>query len=478
MIFSRRQFAAGLAALTATPAALARTRKPAAPAMLDCIVIGAGISGLNAALLLEAEGKRVMVLEARERVGGRVHTLFDQPGVPEMGFNTMGSGYGRGIAAAERAGVELYDVSARFRQAPPQLLWLDGKPVPREQWAAHPANPFPAALRSAMPWEVVPRLINQKMPLDDWMRWAEPESAGRDVSLHAFLKAQGLSDPAIRLANDTSPAYGTSSWDISALMLEWNAGFLRNQIEIGPTQFAVKGGNANLPIALAKLLKGDLLTGKPVVGIASEADAATVTCADGSQHRARRVICALPLGTMRRIAFAPGLEGAQAQAVATVPYQPLTNLFLAVNRPFWEDDGLSPGMWSNGPLGWVMPQYFGEKAGEVTGLLVQGRGELALAWDRMGRERAMAAAVASLEAMRPAAKGAVRAVHMHSWGAELYSTGAWAYFMPGQIRDLHAAIARPAGRIHFCGEHTAISARGLEGALESSERAASEVLLG
>jgi hypothetical protein len=252
-----------------------------------------------------------------------------------------------------------------------------------------------------MPWEVVPRLINQKMPLDDWMRWAEPESAGRDVSLHAFLKAQGLSDPAIRLANDTSPAYGTSSWDISALMLEWNAGFLRNQIEIGPTQFAVKGGNANLPIALAKLLKGDLLTGKPVVGIASEADAATVTCADGSQHRARRVICALPLGTMRRIAFAPGLEGAQAQAVATVPYQPLTNLFLAVSRPFWEDDGLSPGMWSNGPLGWVMPQYFGEKAGEVTGLLVQGLSDPAI---RLANDTSPAYGTSSWDISAPCAR--------------------------------------------------------------------------
>ena len=88
----------------------------------------------------------------------------------------------------------------------------------------------------------------------------------------------------------------------------------------------------------------------------------------------------------------------------------------------------------------------------------------------------MASVVEALEALRPAAKGAVKAVHYHSWAAEEFSTGAWAYFMPGQIRELHNAIARPAGRIHFCGEHTAISARGLEAALESSERVALEVL--
>jgi monoamine oxidase len=261
-------------------------------------------------------------------------------------------------------------------------------------------------------------------------------------------------------------------------MLEWNAGFLKDQIASGPGQFAVKGGNANLPIGLAKLLKGDLLTGKRVVGIASAGEAASVLCADGSQYRARKVVCALPLGVMRRIAFWPGLPGAQAQAIATVPYQPLTNIFLTVSRPYWEEDQMAPGMWTNSVLGTVMPQFFGASDSEVTGLLVQGRGELALTWDRMGRGAAMAAVIDMLETLRPAAKGAVQAVHYHSWGAEEYSTGAWAYFMPGQIRDLHEAIAKPAGRIHFCGEHTAVGARGLEAALESSERVAVEVLGG
>ena len=78
MIISRRQFAAGLAALgaSAAPALAARAKRAAAPAMLDTIVVGAGMSGLNTALLLEAEGQKVMLLEGRGRVGGRVHTLL------------------------------------------------------------------------------------------------------------------------------------------------------------------------------------------------------------------------------------------------------------------------------------------------------------------------------------------------------------------------------------------------------------------
>ncbi len=477
MNLSRRRFALGLGATGIAVSAGAKPKpKIATPAMLDTIVIGAGMSGLNTALLLEAEGQRVAVIEGRSRVGGRVHTLFDQPGTPEMGFNTMGEGYGRGIDAARRAGVELFETGARYRKAPPQALFLNGKSYSRETWAAAVENPLPAPLKAMMPWEVVPRLVAQHTPLTDWTQWYLPESGVHDIALHEFLKQQGLNEAAIRLVNDTAPAYGNSAWDVSALMLEWNDGFVKGQIAVGTKQFAVKGGNARLPIGMAKLLKGDLITGKRVVGVDSGDAHATVYCADGSTMQARRVVCALPLGVMRRIAFWPGLPERQAQAIATVPYQQLVNIFATVNRPFWEEDQLGPGMWTNSPLGTIYPQYFGATDTEVTGLLFQARGELALAWDRMGRDAAMASVVQTLEQLRPAAKGAVTPVHYHSWGAEEYSTGAWAVFMPGQIRDLHAAMAQPAGRVHFAGEHTATGARGLEAALESSERVAIEVL--
>ncbi len=444
--------------------------------MLDVIVLGAGIAGLNAALLLEAEGKKVMLLEGRQRVGGRIHTLLDQPGTPEMGFNSMGPAYGRGLDAARRAGVDLFDIGARYRKAAPQALFLGGKVVPRDQWTASAANPFPADLKAMMPWEVAPRLIAQHSPLKDWTEWEARDNAKLDIPLQSFLKQFGLSDAAIRFAYDTSPAYGCSAWDVSALMLEFNDGFVKAQIASGTQSFAVKGGNARLVEGLARLIKGDLLLGKHVVAVASESDGATVRCADGSSYRAKRVVSALPMGVLRRIAFAPGLSGAQAQAIATIPYQPLANAFLTVSRPFWEEDGLSAGMWTDGPLGTVMPQYFGANDTQVTGLIVQGRGELARSWDRMGRDRALATIIETLTSLRPDAKGAVAAVHYHSWGQEEFSTGAWAYFMPGQIAAFKAALAEPAGRIHFCGEHTASGARGVEGALESSERVALEVL--
>jgi monoamine oxidase len=472
---TRRDFGMGAAALGLTLMAERASARMGKPKDVDVIVLGAGVSGLNAAWLLEEQGLKVLLLEGRQRVGGRVFTLQDQPGYPEMGFNSMGEGYGRVIDAAMRAGVELENLVPRFRGGPQQELYLDGQRITREQWSTSPLNPFPDQLKGSMPWEVTGKMVSQHNRLPDAGLWNDPSNAKLDISLYSFLKAQGLSDAAINLVS-LSPYYGTSAYDVSALMLEFNDGFVKGQIAAGPRMLAVKGGNINLPNGMAKLLKGDILFGKDVVAIDNLTDKAEVRCADGSVYSAPRVICSLPLPTLRNIAIRPGLSGPQARAVAELKYQPLSIAFLTVTEPFWEDDEASPAMWTDDRLGVVMPQRFGADPNEITGLTVQARGHLAQYWDRLGKEDALALVVQRLEALRPAAKGKVKGAYLHSWTAERFNMGAFSYFGPGQIAAFSATMSEPVGRLHFCGEHTAVGARGLEGALESSERVAIEIL--
>jgi monoamine oxidase len=275
---------------------------------------------------------------------------------------------------------------------------------------------------------------------------------------------------------DTSPYYGASSYDLSALMSEFSDGWIKTQVGAGPASYAVRGGNELLPRAMAKLLKGNVLLKREVIGIASDATGATVTCATGETFRAKRVICSLPFSTLRRVKIEPGLTGAQAQAVQTLPYQSIANIFLTVRAPFWEVDKLSPSMWTDGVAGTVIAQRFGKTEDEVTGLLVEARGELANYWDRLGPDPATQRVIGAIETIRPAAKGQLGGAAYFSWGAEPFNAGDWAYFAPGQITAFANQMSLPAGRVHFCGEHTATANRGLEGALESSERVAVEVL--
>lgn len=466
--------AAAAAPAVAAPAAASPAPAKSGGAVLDVLVLGAGVSGLNTAWLLEQEGLKVAVLEGRQRVGGRVHTLFDQPGYPEMGFGTMFSGYGRGLDAAKRTGLEMVDISKRSERNPPMLV-LGGQVIERADWAASPLNPFPAEHKAVMPWELFPRLLTKHNRLKDWATWMEPSSIPLDNSVHDFLKAQGLSDAAIRLAFNVSPYYGTSAYDVSTLMYEFNEGWIKT-IMAEPGAFAVKGGNEQLPRAMAKLLKGDVLLGKEVIGIDSASDAATVTCADGSTFRAKRVVSTLPFSTLRNVRIHPPLEGAQAQAVHTLPYQALSIAFLTVKSPYWEEEKrLGPGMWTDGRLGVVNAQRFGKTPEEVTGLLVWGRGNLANYWDGLGKEAALKMIVNEIETIRPAAKGKIGGAYLHSWKGERFNAGDFSYFAPGQLTSIVGSMAEPHGRLHFAGEHTAKSNRGLESAFESSERAAIEV---
>lgn len=476
MQLTRRGFNLGIAAAGATLALGSASAQGKKDKPIDVIVLGAGVSGMNAATLLEKEGLKVLVLEGRQRVGGRVFTLMDQPGHPEMGFNSMGEGYGRGLDAAARAGVEMVDVGPRFYGGPQPELWLNGKRLTREEWARSPLNPFPDALKASLPGEVVGKIVAQHNRLADFSTWNDPDNKALDISLHAFLKAQGLSDQAIRLASDLSPYYGQNAFEMAQLQMEFNDGFIKTQIAAGKKTLAVKGGNYNLALGMRKLIKGDVLLGKEVVAIDSQASGVEVRCLDGSVYHAGRVVCSLPFSTLRNVAVTPGFTGAQAEAVQTLGYNALTIAFLTASEPFWQNDGLSPNMWTDDQLGVILPQRFGADPSQITGLMVQARGNLALVWDAMGREAALAHVVARLEALRPAAKGKVKGAALFSWAQERFTLGQIAYFKPGQVTGFAKAMAIPLGRIHFCGEHTAEGARGLEGALESSERVALEVL--
>jgi monoamine oxidase len=84
--------------------------------------------------------------------------------------------------------------------------------------------------------------------------------------------------------------------------------------------------------------------------------------------------------------------------------------------------------------------------------------------------------ITEYERLRPAAKGLLEPAGIKSWQTDPFAGGDWAIWAPGQVTESLPALIKPAGRLHFCGEHTATTNRGMEGAMESGERAAQEVL--
>ncbi|MSR00784.1 MAG: FAD-binding protein [Gammaproteobacteria bacterium] len=119
---------------------------------IDVIVIGAGLSGLETALTLEENGLRVLVLEGRQRIGGRLYSLFDLPGAPEAGGNNVSTAYGRIIAASKKYQVELVNWAPRYTAYPdPQELFIGGEHITAKDCVNHWHNPFSGAERTLLP---------------------------------------------------------------------------------------------------------------------------------------------------------------------------------------------------------------------------------------------------------------------------------------------------------------------------------------
>lgn len=501
MKMNRRQFVVSSAVSAALGSLHPQMHAATGSGDIDVIVIGAGLAGLEAALTLEENGLRVLTLEGRDRVGGRVYTLFDVPGNPEVGGNTIANAYGRCIAAAARHDVEIVNLAPRlFSNRAGQQLFIGNEPIALKDWATHRQNPFAGELKGVAPWAWADAMFKRHMPFKDLENWHDTKYAKFDIPVHDFLTQHGATDAMIRLGFDTNIAYGTTAHDVSLLQQafadHWqnvNRGAVTAFSRTGAANLpqnssappgvppglligAFKGGNQILPIAMAKALKGDVLLGRRVVAIEVDERGAKVTCSDGATYRAKAVVCSMPFSTLRNVALDPLPPRLQHKAIQTLGYIPITQFHVIAKKPFWEADGMSPSMWTDGPLGLVLAQRFGQSDADVTSLTVWCRGLNGLYVDRFGSEAGKQLIISEFERLRPASKGLISVAAVHSWTTDPFSAGDWAIFHPGQVSELRAAIATPHQRLFFCGEHTAIGSRGMEGALESGERVSLEVL--
>lgn len=454
---------------------LPSTRGWAAREDADVIVVGAGLAGLMAARELQRQGLRPLVLEAQSRVGGRVYSFADVDGTPEAGGNAIYGDYQRMQQLAGELGIELQDQVPRLARHVGYTLVLDGKVVSRKEWPDSPRNPFPPALREMMPWQYVPTLTSQENPLDGIAGWYAADKAPLDVSMRDFLHEQGATDPIIELAYDTIPTYGLDAKDVSALMMAYVSAYTAMQKSARPVMYQAPGGNQRVPQAMAQRLGDAVRLGVTVKVITGRPGDVEVRTGSG-RYTARACICSVPFSVLRDIDLNPALSGPQARAVRTLPYQPIHQIALHARRPFWDADGHEPSMWTDSNLGRVSAIYHGAGSDEVSSLLVSAFGPAALQLDRMGPEGAARHAIAEIERARPAAQGALEVVAQHSWSRDPHARGAWAYYHPGTVTKFLPAMLEPRGRVHFCGEHTSVTARGMEGALESGERAARAVV--
>ena len=461
---SRRRALQLLAVTAALPisAGCARGGQP------DVLVAGAGIAGLYAAWLLEEQGVRVRVLEASGRVGGRLLTLRQLPGLPEAGGQTLDAMYARTFAACEQLGLKVYP--RKPFAVPGRVVASRGALITAARWPGSPYNELSGQERHLLPDELANFYLDAHNPLVNLDDWRQPEFAAYDArSLRDELRVHGASGAALGWMEMMYDGLGTDR--VSALF----AYRKRLVAKFGGGQmFRISGGSAALPEAIAARLRDEPRLGEEVVAITQRREGVELQCADGARHRAALALVSIPFSVLRRIHLAPDPPADLSALVRTLPYNRITQVRMAFRKPFWESDGLPPAMLGDG----LFEKVFATPAesGELHELTAWLDGQGAERLDGLNEADIGRAVRLAVESARPAARGLLEVVNVTAWGRQPLARGSYHFWGPGQVHELGPAMQRPWGAVHWIGEHTAGLQQGIEGAMESAEREVGNVL--
>jgi putrescine oxidase len=447
----------------------------------DVVIIGAGAAGLTAANDLRKAGLSVAVLEARDRVGGRLWTDVIDGAMFEIGGQWVSPDQDALIETVAELGLETY---SRYRDGDSVYVGPDG--------ATHrfTGEMFPVAPETErVIAEITERLDAMVAEIDPDRPWAHEKAAEWDhISWDAWLRAQTDDDEAVRnLAFATGSAMLTKPTHtfslLQSLLMAASAGSYSNLVDADfILDKRVVGGLQQVPLLLAERLGDDVFLGQPVRTLqwsdpSTGSGTGVVAISDSMTVRARFAILALAPVLYDRISFVPPLPRLQHQMHQHISMGFVIKVHAVYETPFWRDKGLSGTAFS--PYEISHEAYdntnHGDERGTLVGFVSDQRADDVFRLSADERKERILESLSHYYG--PEAKNPV-VYYESDWGSEEWTRGAYAAsFDMGGLHRYGADLRTPVGPIHFaCSDLAGAGYQHVDGAIRMGRFAAENII--
>jgi monoamine oxidase len=445
------------------------------------IVVGAGMAGLVAGYELHRAGHDPLILEARGRVGGRVHTIrepFSDGLYGEVGAMRIPRTHDLTLAYCDLFGLRLNPFTIGNRQA---WVHLQGQ---RRRVAEVEADcdllPFdlaPAEQGKSVDtlWTEAIAEIRSRLARGGEAAWIEIEREMDQYSTREFLRFRGWSEGAIEM-------YGLLMFQ-EALMNSSFLEVLREELTNCYVDLQqIEGGMDRLPKAFLPALSQRIRFGARMVAIDQNETSVAIHCQNAGGRftvTGDYAIITVPFPALRHVEAIKPFSRPKQRAIRQLHYDASAKILMQCRRRFWEqDDGIfGGGTVTDLPIRCMFYPDHGRETGRGVILASYTWSEDAQRWGSLSPDERIVQALENVAQVHPQIREEFELGVSHMWHDDELAGGAFALFDPEQKTQLYQGIVATEGRVHFAGEHASLSHAWIQGAIESGLRAAREIHL-